>query len=80
MSRFRRIRSRYLSATARLTSRSAKACPSARASQNTSTEPAHTASQVSRKAGHMPKSTAPARAVTLLGMGATTTESSCTRK
>ena len=76
ISRFLRITSRYLSATRWLTSRSTNRCPSTRASQNTRTEPPATANQVIRNEGHIPKSTAPASAVTLLGMGAITTESS----
>ena len=79
-SRFRRMTSRYLSATVRLTRRSAKFCPRARASQNTNTDPMVIAATVSRNAGHIPKSTAPARAVILLGIGARMTERSCTTK
>ena len=75
-----RITDWYFSDRRRLTTWSAKLRPSTRASQNTSREPTNTAAQVSRKAVHIPKSTPPARAVMLLGMGASTTESSCSRK
>ena len=70
----------YFSDSFWLTSRPAKSRPRARAREKVSREPETTALNVTRKAGSVPKSSPPAAATTLLGMGAKITDSIWTRK
>ena len=58
----------------------AKSRPRARAREKVSRDPPVTAPKVSRKAGQAPKSSPPAAATMLLGMGASTTDRSWTRR
>lgn len=75
-----RTMERYLSEMARLTRRSAKDWPSARARRKTSREAERTAAMVRKKEGQVPKSIPPAAALRLLGMGASTTDRNWSRK
>ena len=68
------ITSRYFSETFRPTRRVTASRPRPRARENTSSDPVATAEKVSRKETQVPKSTPPARAETLLGMGARMTD------
>ena len=71
-----RMSSWYFSERLRLTRRLAKFRPKTRAREKVSRDPVVTAPKVSRNAGQAPKSSPPAAATILLGMGASTTDRS----